>query len=79
MLGKTVHHRHEDSKDEIWCQIRETKEIWRNTNFNVRGYTNFWSLIFVWGKLKVNCKEPYHVMSRPRPVLLEVFIAINLH
>ena len=71
--------RHKDPGDEIWCQIRETKQIWRNTNFDVHGYTNFWSVIFAWDKLKVNYKEPYHVTSRSRLVLLEACNVINLH
>ena len=80
VLGKAVHQRHKDLGDEIWCQIRETKEIWRNTNFDVHGYTNFWSVIFVWDhELKVNYKEPYHVTSRSRLVLLEACNVINLH
>ena len=80
VLEKAVHQRHKDPGDEIWCQIRETKEIWRNTNFDVHGYTNFWSVIFVWDhELKVNYKEPYHVTSRSRLVLLEACNVINLH
>ena len=44
VLGKAVHHRHEDPGDEIWLpNLRNRANMEKHNSFNVRGYTKFWS------------------------------------